>query len=126
MEITGKEVRLLLQKKLNEFRQKKGIKLSEMNLTDEEGKTLSEAQKSMLFSGKRQMGLWTIVQISKVLNINIGFNPKCINVVDSRMIDKHVKVDMMTSEEFASIRSGLESVGPYQIRCFLPTKDSGE
>ena len=51
MEATGKEVRLLLQKKLNEFRQQKGIKLSDMNLTDEEGKSLSEAQKSMLFSG---------------------------------------------------------------------------
>ena len=118
MEPTGKELRILLQKKLNEVRQKKGIKLSDMNLTDEEGKTLSEAQKSMLFSGKRQMGLWTIFQISKVLNINIGFNPKCINVVDSRMIDKHVKVDMMTSEEFAAICSDQESVGPFEIRCF--------
>ena len=55
MEQTGKEVRLLLQKKLNEVRQKKGIKLSDMNLTDEDGKSLSEAQKSMLFSGKRHV-----------------------------------------------------------------------
>ena len=118
MEATGKEVRLLLQKKLNEFRQQKGIKLSDMNLTDEEGKSLSEAQKSMLFSGKRQMGLWLILQVAKALNINIGFNPKCINVVDSRIIEKHVKVDMMTGEEFAAICSDQESVGPYEIRCF--------
>ena len=118
MEATGKEVRLLLQKKLNEFRQNKGIKLSEMNLTDEGGKSLSEAQKSMLFSGKRQMGLWLILQVAKALNINIGFNPKCINVVDSRIIEKHIKVDMMTGEEFAAICSDQESVGPYQIRCF--------
>ena len=118
MEATGKEVRLLLQKKLNEFRQQKGIKLSDMNLTDEGGKSLSEAQKSMLFSGKRQMGLWLILQVAKALNINIGFNPKCINVVDSRIIEKHVKVDMMTGEEFAAICSDQESVGPYEIRCF--------
>ena len=120
MEATGKEVRLLLQKKLNEFRQQKGIKLSDMNLTDEEGKSLSEAQKSMLFSGKRQMGLWLILQVAKALNINIGFNPKCINVVDSRIIEKHVKVDMMTGEEFAAICSDQESVGPFEIRCFQP------
>ena len=126
MEITGKEVRLLLQKKLNEFRQQKGIKLSDMNLTDEGGKSLSEAQKSMLFSGKRQMGLWLVFQISKALNLTIGFNPKRIDLVDFQIIEKYLRVDMMTSEEFASIRSGLESVGPYQIRCFQPTKDSGE
>ena len=118
MEATGKEVRLLLQKKLNEVRQQKGIKLSDMNLTDEGGKSLSEAQKSMLFSGKRQMGLWLILQVAKALNINIGFNPKCINVVDSRIIEKHIKVDMMTGEEFAAICSDQESVGPYEIRCF--------
>ena len=120
MDQTGKEVRLLLQKKLNEVRQKKGIKLSNMNLTDEEGKSLSEAQKSMLFSGKRQMGLWSILQIAKALNLNIGFNPKCINVVDCQIIDKHVKVDMMTGEEFAAICSDQESVGPFEIRCFQP------
>ena len=120
MEQTGKEVRILLQKKLNEIRQKKGIKLSEMNLTDEAGKSLSEAQKSMLFSGKRQMGLWLIFQIANALNITIGFNPHYINVVDFQIIEKHVRVDMMTSEEFASIRSDMESVGPYQIRCFQP------
>lgn len=120
MNQSGKEVRLLLQKKLNEIRQKKGIKLSDMNLTDEDGKSLSEAQKSMLFSGKRQMGLWLILQIAKALNLNIGFNPKCINLVDCRIIDKHVKVDMMTSEEFAAICSDQESVGPFEIRCFQP------
>jgi hypothetical protein len=120
MKQTGKEVRLLLQKKLNEVRQKKGIKLADMDLTDEDGKLLSEAQKSMLFSGKRQMGLWQILQIAKVLNLNIGFNPKCINLVDSRIIDKHIRVDMMTSEEFAAICSDHESVGPYEIRCFQP------
>jgi hypothetical protein len=91
-----------------------------MNLTDEEGKSLSEAQKSMLFSGKRQMGLWSILQIAKALNLNIGFNPKCINLVDCRIIDKHVKIDMMTSEEFAAICSDQESVGPFEIRCFHP------
>ncbi|MBW1825209.1 MAG: hypothetical protein JRI87_11765, partial [Deltaproteobacteria bacterium] len=69
MEKTGKELRLFLQKKLSEIRQNKGIKLSDMNLTDEEGKSLSEAQKSMLFSGKRQMGLWLIFQIAKALNL---------------------------------------------------------
>ncbi len=120
MNQTGKEVRLLLQKKLNEIRQKRGIKLSDMNLTDEDGKSLSEAQKSMLFSGKRQMGLWLILQIAKALNLNIGFNPKCINLVDCRIIDKHVKIDMMTSEEFAAICSDQESVGPFEIRCFQP------
>ena len=125
MEATGKELRLLLQKKLSEIRQNKGIKLSEMNLTDEEGKSLSEAQKSMLFSGKRQMGLWLICQIAKALNITIGFNPNCINVVDQQIIKKHVRVDAMTSEEFASILSDSKSVGPYEIRCFQP-KDSGE
>ncbi len=120
MNQSGKEVRLLLQKKLNEIRQKRGIKLSDMNLTDEDGKSLSEAQKSMLFSGKRQMGLWLILQIAKALNLNIGFNPKCINLVDCRIIDKHVKIDMMTSEEFAAICSDQESVGPFEIRCFQP------
>jgi len=120
MEQTGKEVRILLQKKLNEIRQNKEIKLTDMNLTDEEGKSLSEAQKSMLFSGKRQMGLWLIFQIAKALNLTIGFNPRYINVVDFQIVEKHVRVDMMTSEEFASIRSDVESVGPYQIRCFQP------
>jgi len=120
MEKTGKELRLLLQKKLNEIRQNKGIKLTDMNLTDEEGKSLSEAQKSMLFSGKRQMGLWLIFQIAKALNLTIGFNPKYINVVDFQIIEKHIRVDTMTSDEFAAIRSDLESVGPYQIRCFQP------
>ena len=120
MDPTGKEVRILLQKKLNQIRQNKGIKLADMNLTDEDGKSLSEAQKSMLFAGKRQMGLWTILQLSRVLNLNIGFNPKCINVVDAGIIDKHVKVDMMTSEEFAAICSDQESVGPFEIRCFQP------
>ena len=76
MEITGKEVRIALQKKLNEIRQQKGIKLSDMNLTDEQGKSLSAAHKSMLFSGKRQMGLWLLFQIAKALNTTIGFNPK--------------------------------------------------
>ena len=38
MEQTVKEVRLLLQKKLNEVRQKKGIELFDIKLTDEEGK----------------------------------------------------------------------------------------
>ena len=121
MEITGKEVRLLLQKKLNEFRQNKGIKLSEMNLTDEGGKSLSEAQKSMLFSGKRQMGLWLICQIVKDLNLTISFNPKCINVVDQQIMEKHVRVDTMTSDEFAAIRSDRESAGTYEIRFFHPT-----
>ena len=125
MEATGKELRLFLQKRLNEFRQQKGIKLSDMNLTDEEGKSLSEAHKSMLFSGKRQMGLWLICQIAKALNITIGFNPKHIDVVDFQIIEKHVRVDTMSSEEFASILSDSKSVGPYEIRCFKP-KDSGE
>ena len=120
MDKTGKELRLLLQKKLNEVRQKKEIKLTDLNLTDEEGKSLSEAQKSMLFSGKRQMGLWLIFQIAKALNLTIGFNPKYINVVDFQIIEKHIRVDTMTSDEFAAIRSDLESVGPYQIRCFQP------
>jgi hypothetical protein len=120
MEQTGKEVRILLQKKLNEIRQNKGIKLSEMNLTDEAGKSLSEAQKSMLFSGKRQMGLWLIFQIAKALNTTIGFNPNYINVVDFQMLQKYVKIDTMTSEELASICIGKESVGPYQIRCMQP------
>ena len=120
MEKTGKELRLLLQKKLNEIRQNKEIKLTDLNLTDEEGKSLSEAQKSMLFSGKRQMGLWLIFQIAKALNLTIGFNPKYINVVDFQIIEKHIRVDTMTSDEFAAIRSDLESVGPYQIRCFQP------
>jgi len=120
MEKTGKELRLLLQKKLNEIRQKKEIKLTDLNLTDEEGKSLSEAQKSMLFSGKRQMGLWLIFQIAKALNLTIGFNPKYINVVDFAIVEKHVRIDAMTSDEFAAIGSDLESVGPYQIRCFQP------
>ena len=121
MEQTGKEVRILLQKKLNEIRQNKEIKLTDMNLTDEEGKSLSEAQKSMLFSGKRQMGLWLIFQIAKALNLTIGFNPKYINVVDFQIVEKHVRVDMMTSEEFAAISSERESVGSYEVRCFQPT-----
>jgi hypothetical protein len=121
MEPTGKELRLLLQKKLSEIRQNKGIKLSEMNLTDEEGKSLSEAQKSMLFSGKRQMGLWLICQIVKDLNLTISFNPKCINVVDQQIMEKHVRVDTMTSDEFAAIRSDRESAGTYEIRFFHPT-----
>ena len=125
MEKTGKELRLFLQKKLSEIRQNKGIKLSDMDLTDEEGKSLSEAQKSMLFSGKRQMGLWLIFQIAKALNLAIGFNPKYINVVDFQIIEKHIKIDMMTSEEFASINTDVESVGPYEIRRFK-TKDSDE
>jgi len=125
MEKTGKELRLFLQKKLSEIRPNKGIKLSDMNLTDEEGKSLSEAQKSMLFSGKRQMGLWLIFQIAKALNLTIGFNPKYINVVDFQIIEKHIKIDMMTSEEFASINTDVESVGPYEIRRFQ-TKDSDE
>ena len=120
MEKTGKELRLLLQKKLNEIRQNKEIKLTDLNLTDEEGKSLSEAQKSMLFSGKRQMGLWLICQIAKALTLTISFNPKHIDVVDFQIIEKYVKVDMMTSEEFAAIRTELELVGPYQIRCFQP------
>jgi hypothetical protein len=66
------------------------------------------------------MGLWSILQIAKALNLNIGFNPKCINVVDCRIIDKHVKVDMMTGEEFAAICSDQESIGPFEIRCFQP------
>ena len=125
MEQAGKEIRILLQEKLDKIRQNKGLKLSDMNLTDEEGKSLSEAQKSMLFSGKRQMGLWLIFQIAKALNLTISFNPKHIDVVDFQIIEKHVRVDMMTSEEFAAIRSELESVGPYEIRCFQP-KDSDE
>jgi hypothetical protein len=125
MEATGKELRLFLQRKLSEIRQNKGIKLSDMNLTDEEGKSLSEAHKSMLFSGKRQMGLWLICQLSRYLNLTISFNPQCINVVDSQIVDKHVKVDTMTSEEFASILTERESVGPYEIRLFQ-TKDTDE
>jgi hypothetical protein len=120
MEITGKEVRIAIQKKLNEIRQKKGIKLSEMNLTDEAGKTLSEAQKSMLFSGKRQMGLWLVFQIAKALNTTIGFNPNYFNIIDFRIIEKYVKIDAMKGAEFASIRTDKESVGPYEIRCFQP------
>ena len=125
MEQMGKELRLCLQGKLSEIRQNKGIKLSDMNLTDEEGKSLSEAQKSMLFSGKRQMGLWLIFQLAKSLNLTISFNPQCINVVDSQIMEKHVRVDMMTSEEFASILTDRESIGPYEIRCFQ-AKDSDE
>ena len=125
MEQTGKELRILLQKKINEVRQNKGIKLSDMNLTDEEGKSLSEAHKSMLFSGKRQMGLWLICQLSRALNLTISFNPRCINLVDSQIVDKHVKVDMMTSEEFASILSDQESIASYEIRCFQ-AKDTDE
>ena len=121
MEQTGKDLRLLLQKKLNEIRQNKGIKLSDMNLTDEEGKSLSEAQKSMLFSGKRQMGFWLICQLSRALNLTISFNPQCINVVDFQIVEKHVRVDTMTSEEFAAISSERESVGSYEVRCFQPT-----
>ena len=120
MEITGKEERIALQKKLNEIRQQKGIKLSDMNLTDEQGKSLSAAHKSMLFSGKRQMGLWLLFQIAKALNTTIGFNPNYINVVDFQIIEKYVKIREMTSDEFASIRTDKESVGPYQVRCFEP------
>ena len=125
MEITGKELRLFLQRKFSEIRQNKGIKLSDMNLTDEEGKLLSDAQKSMLFSGKRQMSLWLIFQLAKALNLTISFNPKHIDVVDFQIIEKHVRVDTMTSEEFASILSKRESVGSYEIRLYQ-TKDTDE
>lgn len=118
MEQTGKELRLVLQRKLSEIRHNKGIKLSDMQLTDEEGKALSEAQKSMLFSGKRQMGLWLICQIAKALNLTISFNPTYIDLADFCIVEKHLRVDMMTPEEFASIRRDMESVGSYEIRCF--------
>ena len=121
MEQAGKEIRILLQKKLNKIRQNKGIKLSDMNLTDEAGNTLSEAQKSMLFSGKRQMGLWIIIQLAKILNYRITFNPKDIHVVDYPLIEKYFKIDKMTSEEFASIHTDQEYIGEFQIRCYQPT-----
>ena len=121
MEQAGNEIRILLQKKLNKIRQNKGIKLSDMNLTDEAGKTLSESQKSLLFSGKRQMGLWLIIQLAKVLNYRITFNPKSIHVVDYSLIEKYFRIDKMTSEEFASIHTDEESIGEFQIRCYQPS-----
>jgi hypothetical protein len=121
MEQAGNEIRILLQKKLNKIRQNKGIKLSDMNLTDEAGKTLSESQKSLLFSGKRQMGLWLIIQLAKVLNCRITFNPKSILVVDYPLIEKYFRIDKMTSEEFASILTDQESIGNFQIRCYQTT-----
>ena len=38
MEAARNELRLFLQRKFSEIRQNKGIKLSDMNLTDEGGK----------------------------------------------------------------------------------------
>ena len=123
MEQAGNEIRILLQKKLDKIRQNRRIKLSDMNLTDEAGKTLSESQKSLLFSGKRQMGLWTIIQLAKVLNCRITFNPKSILVVDYPLVEKHLKIDKMTSDEFASILTDQESIGKFQIRCYQTPDD---
>ena len=120
MEQTGKELRIILQKKLNEIRQNKGIKIADIKLTDENGKTLSEGQKSMLFSGKRQIGLWPIMQIATALNQSIAFTPKYINVTDYKLVEQYWKVDKMTSEEFGSIQTDEESIGPYTIRRFQP------
>jgi hypothetical protein len=125
MEQAGKEIRILLQEKLDKIRQNKGLKLSDMNLTDEAGKTLSESQKSLLFSGKRQMGLWLIIQLAKVLNCRITLNPTSILVVDYPLIEKYFRIDKMTSEEFASILTEQESIGKFQIRCYQ-TNDAEE
>ena len=101
---------------IDEYRKKKGIKIKDMNILDENGTPLSQSYKSMLLSGKRRYTLWQTMQLCKALNLGIYLDGEWIYVADRDFVDTHLHIGERTREEEMSYETQSKKVGDLLVQ----------
>ena len=111
-----REGREFLMELIDEYRKKKGIKIKDMNMLDENGTPLSQSYKSMLLSGKRRYTLWQAMQICKALNLGIYLDGEWIYVADRDFVDTHLHIGERTREEEMSYETKSKKMGDVLVQ----------
>lgn len=106
-----REGREFIMKLIDEYRKKKGIKIKDMNLLDENGTPLSQSYKSMLLSGKRRYTFWQAIQFCKALNLGIYLDGEWIYVSDRDFVDTHLHIGERTRKEEMAYETKSKQIG---------------
>ena len=104
--------RSFIVEKINEIRKQKGIKLSDIHMTDEDGKELSKGQVSMLFSGKRKFSFWHTIQMCKALHVGLYLDGEWFYIADRDFVDTHFKIGQKTRDEEITYETHSKDIGP--------------